>query len=270
MLRSTVVLVLIFAWSATAADARGLAVSAVRDPVRQIQAGARLRVEYSVRDPERTTGKRRRPRGPRWCSGRTVIALTNGRVPRLRAPETKALAVTAVVPARPAAGAYRVRGVRRHQAAGRAAALGDRRPRPMPPAPAPLEPTPPAPLPAPAPADTTPPASADAHRSAPSRAPRSPARRCTTGPAAAAAFTVAAGPRRRRRPRRRSPRSAQGWSGGASDAAPPFTASYGYRPAVGGRRSPLTAAAFDAAGQRLGSGNPARTWSATAPRDPRR
>ena len=52
MLRGLLVLTLVFACLAPAADAR-VSISSVKDPVRQIQAGARLRVEFVVRN----TGK---------------------------------------------------------------------------------------------------------------------------------------------------------------------------------------------------------------------
>jgi hypothetical protein len=51
------VLVLVLACSAPAAEAR-VTVSAVKDPVRQVQAGARLRVEYVVRNTGRATTAR--------------------------------------------------------------------------------------------------------------------------------------------------------------------------------------------------------------------
>ena len=107
MLRRVCVLLLVLACSATTAEARGLTVSTVKDPVRQIQTGARLRVEYSVRNTGTATAKASTARVA-LVRGRTVIALTNGRVPRLAARKAKALAVSAVVPAR-ATGAYRVR-----------------------------------------------------------------------------------------------------------------------------------------------------------------
>ena len=70
MVRAVCLLSLVFACSASAAEAR-VTVSSVKDPVRQIEAGARLRVQYVARN----TGKATRARVA-LVRGRTVIALT--------------------------------------------------------------------------------------------------------------------------------------------------------------------------------------------------
>ena len=190
--------------------------------------------------------------------GRTVIALTNGRVPRFR--RTKVLAVSAVVPARTAAGAYRVRvcvgsscrqsrravtvtvpvlparpgcrrrrcrsrsgAGRRHDAAGGADAHGER-PRER---------------------------RADRHDAAlPGRRERRRSRSPTATDADVARVDV-------RHARRRA--------GSAAPATPraPFTASYGFS-LLSGAPLPLTAVAFDAAGNASAPAS-AGAWSATAP-----
>lgn len=238
MLRGLCVLVLVLACSASAAEAR-VTVSSVKDPVRQIQAGARLRVEYVVRN----TGTAATARAA-LVRGRTVIALTNGRVPRFR--RTKVLAVSAVVPARTAAGAYRVRvcvGSSCRQSRRAVTVTVPVLPAPAPPPPPP--PAPPVPLPEPAPADTTPPA-------APKLTASDLESVAITGTTlhyragGNGGFTVTAAPDADVA-RVTFATLGAGWFGGGTDATAPFTASYGFS-LLSAAPFPLTAVASDAAG----------------------
>jgi hypothetical protein len=239
MVRGLCVLVLVLACSASAAEAR-VTVSAVKDPVRQVQAGARLRVEYVVRN----TGTAATARVA-LVRGRTVIALTNGRVSRFR--RSKALAVRAVVPARTAAGAYRVRvcvGSSCRQSRRTVTVTA-----PVLPAPAPAPPTPapaPAPIPAPVSPDTTPP-------QPPALSVRDLESAAMTGSTlhyragGNGAFTVTADVDAEVT-RVEFGSLSPGWFGGGSDPAPPFRASYGFSLLSAGPSGPVTAVAFDAAG----------------------
>lgn len=243
MLRRVCVLSLVFACSAGTAQARGLTVSAVKDPVPQIQTGARLRVDFSVRNTGPGTAKASTARVA-LVRGRSVIALTNGRVPRLAVRRARALVVRPVVPAA-AAGAYRVR-----VCVGSQCRLSRRGVTVTAPArPAPVAPPPPVPVPvpvlAPPPADTTPPAAPTLSVSALESA-------VLIGDAlyyragGLGTFTVAAAT---------DPDAVrvdfgtlgQGWPGGGADSTPPFSTRYGFSP-LSAAAGPVTAVAVDAAG----------------------
>ena len=149
-----------------------------------------------------------------------------------------------MVPARTAAGAYRVRvcvGSSCRQSRRAVTVTVPMLPAPTPP----LQPTPPVPLPEPAPADTTPPAAPKLTVSALEsaaltgttlhyRAGGNGGFTVTTAPDADVARVTFA-------------TLGAGWFGGTSDAAAPFTASYGFS-LLSGAPLPLTAVAFDAAG----------------------
>lgn len=245
MLRGLCVTALVFACSASAADAR--VTVAVKDPVAHVEAGARLRVQYTVRNPARTTAKAATAKVA-LVRGRTVIALTTGRVPRIAPRRAKTLTVRGVVPSR--AGAYRVR-----VCVGRVCKQSRRSVRvtvPAPPAPAPAPPQP-TPTPVPAPADTTPPAAPVLTSSGfQSAAMTGATLHYRAG--ASGSFTVTA-----------SVDAdvtgvefaslGQGWLGGGSDTTRPFTATYTFALLSAPPAGPLTAVAFDAAGN---ASSPAR------------
>jgi hypothetical protein len=243
MLRGFCVAALVLACSAPAAEAR-VTVSAVKDPVRQIQAGKRLRVAYSVRNAGRSTAKPSRSRVA-LVRGRRVITLTNGRVPGGAARKAKALAVRTVVPATTTAGAYRLRVCIRTRCRQSRRSVKVTAP-PTPPAPSAPAPPVPVPVPAPVPPDTTAPETPTLTASGFTSAAKTGSTlhyraggngkftvTATTDPDVARVQFSTLG---------------QGWIGGGSDATPPFSATYSFSLLSAAPAAPLTAVAFDAAG----------------------